>query len=128
MRQCSRRCRDGSPSSGQIQQQILARVAANLLTLDEALSGTTVSRLAGEGGWYAVLRTPALTHDDETFAVSLLEQTGVLVHPGAAFGFSSRGWLVISLLPVAAVFSEAIARLLRNLTQLVEAARIAAAG
>ncbi len=81
-----------------IQQQIRARVAANLAVLDLLCTGTAVSRLAGEGGWYAVLRIPALRSDEEV-ALSLLAEAGVLVHPGSAFGFAPQGWLVVSLLP-----------------------------
>ncbi len=85
-------------SRGGIQQQIRERVARNLEHLDHAVQGTATSRLEGEGGWYAVLRTPTLG-PDEDYAVALLERSGVLVHPGSAFGFPEQGWLVVSLLP-----------------------------
>ena len=81
-----------------VQAGVLARVCENLQALDERISGSTATRLAGEGGWYAVLRIPAL-EPDEAFAIRLLKEQGVLVHPGSAFGFPDQGWLVVSLLP-----------------------------
>jgi aspartate/methionine/tyrosine aminotransferase len=56
-----------------------------------------VSRLTVEAGWYAVLRVPALRHD-EFLATELIRSQGVSVHPGYFFGFSGDGWLVVSLL------------------------------
>lgn len=97
-----------------IQQQVRTRVRGNLATLDAILHTepkTAASRLDGDGGWYTVLRVPA-TLPDEQLAIALLEETGVLVHPGSAFGFPPAGWLVLSLLAPAGRFSEATKRLL----------------
>lgn len=80
-----------------IQRQIQARTQENLQELDRLLlSQNLVNRLDVEGGWYAVLRIPALCSDEET-AVKLL-RLGVSVHPGYFFGFAASGWLVLSLL------------------------------
>lgn len=80
-----------------IQAQIRPRVAANLACLDRALrSLPAVRRLDVEGGWYAVLRIPALQPDEET-VLRLLDR-GVWVHPGYFFGMEDTGWLVLSLL------------------------------
>ena len=80
-----------------IQWQIRARVAANLAELDRQLAGQeTVRRLEVEGGWYAVLRIPAVQPDEQT-VMELLER-GVWVHPGYFFGMEESGWLVVSLL------------------------------
>ena len=50
-----------------IQRQIGERVAANLVELDRQLRETPeVSRLEVEGGWYAMLRIPALRADEQT--------------------------------------------------------------
>ena len=82
---------------GQIQRQITDRVTTNLAELDRQLADLNiVRRLEVEGGWYAVLRVPAL-QPDETTALELLER-GVWVHPGYFFGMAERGWLVVSLL------------------------------
>jgi len=94
-----------------IQQQILSRVAANLAVLDYAIgAASTVQRLALEGGWYAILRIPALQPDDHT--VLALLNRGVWVHPGYFFGLPESGWLVLSLLPPEPEFSNGVAILI----------------
>jgi len=81
----------------QIQRQIKDRVKTNLTELDQQLLDLDiVVRLNVEGGWYAVLRIPAL-QPDETTAHELLNR-GVWVHPGYFFGMEGKGWLVVSLL------------------------------
>ncbi len=80
-----------------IQRQIRSRVAANLTELDrQLLQLAEVSRLEVEGGWYAVLRIPALAPDEQT-VLALLER-GVWVHPGYFFAMPNSGWLVVSML------------------------------
>ena len=92
----------------------MARVRANLAELDRSLKEQTVcNRLEVEGGWYAVLRVPALG-SDEDFVVSLLEREGVLVHPGHFFDFPGDGFLVVSLIPPSDVFARGIVKLLRH--------------
>jgi aspartate/methionine/tyrosine aminotransferase len=82
---------------GMIQRQIKERVTTNLAELDRQLEAAdAVQRLKVEGGWYAVLRIPALEADEQT-ARELLER-GVWVHPGYFFGMQEAGWLVVSLL------------------------------
>lgn len=94
-----------------IQPQILDRIAQNLAYLDSKLGGDSpVSRLQAEGGWYAVLRAPASSTDDE-WALFLLETAGVQVHPGHLFGFDGEARLVISLIPPPEVFRPAVDRL-----------------
>jgi aspartate/methionine/tyrosine aminotransferase len=83
--------------SAGIQGQIRARVEANLAELDSQLGRLPAAqRLPVEGGWYAVLRIPALQPDAQT-VLELLER-GVWVHPGYFFGMQESGWLVVSLL------------------------------
>jgi len=101
-----------------IQQQIRGRVAANLAVLDRILdqaiaTASAVQRLAIEGGWYAVLRIPALSPDDHT-VLALLER-GVWVHPGYFFGLPESGWLVLSLLAPEPEFSNGVAILINYL-------------
>ncbi len=80
-----------------IQLQILSRLRRNLATLDQLLAvQQLIHRLEVEGGWYAVLRVPALG-DDEHTAIKLLDR-GVYLHPGSFFGMARSGWLVVSLL------------------------------
>jgi aspartate/methionine/tyrosine aminotransferase len=96
--------------SSAIQSQIRVRVMANLATLDQELvDAPGLNRLKVEGGWYAILRIPALNPDDST-VLKLLDR-GVWVHPGHFFGMGSSGWLVISLLAPEAEFSTGVTTL-----------------
>jgi len=91
----------------EIQEQIRRRVGANLAELDRQLAAVpTLQRLAVEGGWYAVLRVPALEPDEQT-VLALLER-GVWVHPGYFFGLPESGWLVVSLLGEVAEFNAGL--------------------
>ncbi len=90
-----------------IQGQIRERVRANLAELDRQLVRLpAVHRLVVEGGWYAVLRIPALKPDEQT-VLELLER-GVWVHPGYFFGMGDSGWLVVSLLGPVRRFSTGV--------------------
>lgn len=98
-------------SRTEIQQQLLARIRANLAELDVRLGEQTLChRLEVEGGWYAVLRVPA-TRSDEELAIELLEEESVLVQPGHFYDFASDGYLVISLITPVEVFREGMRRL-----------------
>jgi alanine-synthesizing transaminase len=95
-----------------MQRQIAARVETNLAELDARLARQgAVSRLEIEGGWYAVLRVPAVQSDEE-LAIRLLEERGVLVHPGHFYDFADQGYLVISLLTPSEEFREGMGELL----------------
>jgi aspartate/methionine/tyrosine aminotransferase len=97
-------------ASNAIQSQILTRVQSNLAALDRALiAAPQLARLKVEGGWYAVLRIPALDPDDAT-ALKLLEH-GVWVQPGHFFGMGESGRLVVSLLAPEAEFSTGVTTL-----------------
>jgi alanine-synthesizing transaminase len=94
------------------QKQLLVRVRRNLAELDRLLvDQKTCSRLALEGGWYAVLRVPA-THSDEDAAVELLAAKGIYVHPGHFYEIASDGYFVVSLILPEQAFSEASRQLL----------------
>ena len=60
-----------------------------------------------------VLRVPARA-SEEDLVIGLLESRGTLAHPGYFFDFPHEAFLILSLLPDAAVFSEGIARLLEH--------------
>ncbi|HKW62463.1 MAG TPA: pyridoxal phosphate-dependent aminotransferase [Candidatus Acidoferrum sp.] len=80
------------------QKQLMERVCRNLAELDRQLALQKLcSRLAVEGGWYAVLRAPA-TRPDEDLALTLLSEKGVYVHPGHFYDFPREGFLVVSLI------------------------------
>ncbi|MGA9630636.1 MAG: pyridoxal phosphate-dependent aminotransferase [Candidatus Acidiferrales bacterium] len=95
-----------------MRRQIKARVETNLAELDARLAlQKSVSRMEVEGGWYAVLRVPAVQSDEE-LAIRLLEERGVLVHPGHFYDFADQGYLVISLLAPEEEFREGVGELL----------------
>ena len=100
-----------------IQGRILERIRQNLRFLDSCLAkeGSPCSRLQAEAGWYAVLRIPNIRSDEE-WAVELLDQDGVYVHPGRLFDFAEGGYLVISLI----VRPEAFRKGIRHLLQRIE--------
>ncbi|HEU4416183.1 MAG TPA: pyridoxal phosphate-dependent aminotransferase [Candidatus Angelobacter sp.] len=94
------------------QQQLMARVRANLAELDSQIAlARKLSRLEIEGGWYAVVRVPA-TRPDEDLALDLLEKHDVYVHPGHFYDFASDGYLVLSLITPEPDFKEGLNRLL----------------
>jgi alanine-synthesizing transaminase len=96
----------------QFQQQLTARVRANLTELDSQLAGNQhVSRLAVEGGWYAVLRIP-VTRPDEELAIELLQTHDVYLHPGHFYDFPGEGYLVLSLIAPEWDFKEGARRVL----------------
>lgn len=98
-----------------LQPQIISRVESNLRRLDAQLEKQTlVSRLEIEGGWYAVLRVPAVQSDEE-LAIALLDQCSVAIHPGHFYNFSSEGFLVLSLLTPTQQFDEGMRRVLAHI-------------
>jgi len=95
-----------------LQPLLLDRVRSNLAELDRQLARQkTSSRLEVEGGWYAVLRVPAI-QSDEDLAIDLLRKVGVLVHPGHFYDFSGEGYLILSLITPTATFREGSRRAL----------------
>jgi aspartate/methionine/tyrosine aminotransferase len=96
-----------------IQPILLDRLRVNLAELDRQLaSRPSCARLMVEGGWYVVLRVPAI-ESDEDLAIRLLGEASVSVHPGHFYDFSNEGHLVLSLITEPADFREGVARLLR---------------
>jgi alanine-synthesizing transaminase len=89
------------------------RIARNRAFLSDALTGTALTLLASEGGWYAVVRIPNV-EADHVAALRLLEVEGVLVHPGTYFGFSRMQTFVISLLTPEHDFGRGVACLQRR--------------
>lgn len=95
-----------------VQPQLIARIQVNLRQMDAQVANQKlVSRLEIEGGWYAVLRVPAVRPDEE-LAVALLDKCSVAVHPGHFYEFSGEGYLVLSLLTPPDEFAEGVRRAL----------------
>jgi len=94
------------------QEQVIRRVRRNLAELDRQLASQKVcSRLAVEGGWYAVVRVPA-TRSSDDLALELLKSKGISVHPGHFYELPAEGYLIISLLTQESEFSRGVAGLL----------------
>jgi len=96
------------------QAQATKRIRQNLRAMDEQLSGQAIcERLKYEGGWTAVLRMPAV-QPDEDLAIKLLQERGVMVHPGHLYDFAQPGYLVVSLIVPADQFAEGLRRILSD--------------
>ncbi len=99
----------------QIQPVLLDRLRVNLAELDRQLAAhPACARLQVEGGWYAVLRVPALGSDDD-LAIDVVRKVGVMVHPGHFYDFSKEGHFVLSLITEPDIFREGVSRLLECL-------------
>jgi alanine-synthesizing transaminase len=94
-----------------MQEQILDRVRGNLNWLRGGAEESPLRLLGVEGGWYATLELPRQFTEEE-WALTLLEKDDVLVHPGYFFDFPREAFLVLSLLPRAETFREAVNRIL----------------
>ena len=94
-----------------IRAAILGRARENLSRLRAVLAGHSAAELLEpEGGWSAVLRVCRPISDEE-LVLDLLDQSGVLVHPGYFFDFATEDFLVLSLLPEPQIFAEGVRRL-----------------
>ena len=96
-----------------IRDQVMARVRANYAHLISAASDV-VKVFPVEGGWYAVLRTK-LDMPEEEWALELLREDHVVVHPGYFFDFDEEGYIVVSLLTPEDTFRDGIARTISRL-------------
>jgi aspartate/methionine/tyrosine aminotransferase len=97
----------------EIRTAIQRRTRDNLQALrDAARQFPACDVLRVDGGWSAVIRVPSM-RGEERLVLDLLEREQVLVHPGYFFDFRSEAFIVISLLPDAATFRDAVARVLR---------------
>ncbi len=89
-----------------VRRQIQTRVRENYMQLVKLAGGhPACAVMPVEAGWYAVVQVPAVAPED-TIVVDLLEQAGVLVHPGYFFDFEREAFLILSLLPEPRVFAS----------------------
>ncbi|MBA3949742.1 MAG: pyridoxal phosphate-dependent aminotransferase [Acidobacteria bacterium] len=92
-----------------MREQILARAARNLASLRATVeSHPALNLLRTEGGWSAIVRVPA-TRAEEDLIVALVEEDGVLVHPGYFFDFAHEAYLVVSLIARPDAFDRGVA-------------------
>jgi len=95
-----------------IRVAIQKRTSANLSVLQTTIANYPAATvLPVEGGWSAVIRVPRI-ESDEALALRLLEEHGVVIHPGYFFDFDADGYIVMSLLTEPDIFSEGIARII----------------
>ncbi len=99
-------------SGAAIRDQIRERVNVNYHALQTAARAyPAVDVLDTEAGWSAVVRIPS-TRSEEDLVVDLIERDGVVVHPGFFFDFPHEAFIVMSLLPEPALFSDGLRRVL----------------
>lgn len=97
-----------------IQSEISQRCRENYQWLTQAAAGKrSVEVLKAQGGWYAVIRLGEHM-DEEAFALQLLNDKHVFIHPGYFFDFPDGPHVVLSLLPETGVFQEGVALLLET--------------
>jgi aspartate/methionine/tyrosine aminotransferase len=96
-----------------IRAQIQQRVRDNLAMLRDVVRAfPACDALKVEGGWSVVIRVPA-TRTEDQLILGLLEEEGIVVHPGYFFDFTREAFLVMSLLPETETLREGALRLLR---------------
>jgi alanine-synthesizing transaminase len=101
-------------SGAAIRDQILDRINHNYHALRAAARAyPAVEVLETDAGWSAVVRVPS-TRSEEDLIVDLIERDGVVVHPGFFFDFPHEAFIVCSLLPEPALFSEGLRRVLER--------------
>ncbi|MBF0511332.1 MAG: pyridoxal phosphate-dependent aminotransferase [Candidatus Omnitrophica bacterium] len=98
-----------------IQEQIMARVKENAAWLKAQLRAHT-EILSIQGGWYAVLRIPAIKSEEE-WCLEFVREDQVLVYPGYFFDFPKEAYIVVSLLPEKALFQQGISRIMSRLDE-----------
>jgi alanine-synthesizing transaminase len=98
-----------------LREQLRTRISHNLTELDRQLKQQkSCQRLQIQAGWYAVLRVPVVGSDEE-MALRLLQEQGVVVHPGHFYDFQQEGYLVVSLITPPADFLEGVGKLLQGI-------------
>jgi aspartate/methionine/tyrosine aminotransferase len=100
----------------ELQAPIAARARANLDVVRAAVRGSAATLLEPQGGWSAVLRVPA-TLAEEEWVLALLDEAGVLVHPGYFFDFAGEAFLVLSLLPPGPALADGVSRLVHTVSR-----------
>jgi alanine-synthesizing transaminase len=100
-------------SRAMAENAIRARTLANVGEVRGAVKGSAASMLDVEGGWYATLRLPR-TRTEEEWAVALLEEDGVYVHPGHFFDFEEEAYVVVSLLAKGEMVREGVRRIVER--------------
>jgi aspartate/methionine/tyrosine aminotransferase len=93
-----------------IGEQIRTRVHSNFHVLQKIFADSSATVFRAEGGWYGILQLPQF-HSDDVWAVELLRQRSILVHPGHYFDMKQQSCIVLSLLPPLEHFSGALVQI-----------------
>ncbi len=86
-----------------IQRQIMKRVRANLAVL----TAIGVEFISVAAGWNAILRIPQ-SKSRVDLAETLVQETGLVVHPGSFYGLAGQRHIVVSLIGPQKTFVEGI--------------------
>lgn len=109
--------------SASFRSALIARLAQNMASLRDALSGSAATLLACQGGWYAIVRLPDLASEEE-WVLALATRAHVLTHPGHFYDFHDAApYVVLSLLPAPEAFARAAAAIRREVDARVQASR-----
>lgn len=101
-------------AGNQVRASILTRIRENAAALRRLAAGyPSLDVLPCEAGWSIVLRAPS-TRTEEALVLELLEEDGVLIHPGFFFDFPHECFLVGSLLPEPGSFEAGMRRVLER--------------
>ncbi len=96
------------PRREAIQGQVARRIAANMEFLRTELGGKPGLAVPPvEGGWYALVAMDGIA-DEDGFALSLLEERGVVIHPGYYYDLGEDAFAVLSLLTPEDVWREGV--------------------
>ena len=103
-----------------VRRQIADRVLLNYGVLRSLAADHPAFRvLPAEGGWSAVVQAPAVISDEER-AITLVRETGVIVHPGYFFDFDRDGYLVVSLLVRPEELRAGASRMFHTMDRLID--------
>jgi len=92
------------------------RLAFNLAHLRNTTQDSPITLYEPEGGWYAVLRLPAVV-DEERWALQLLQQSGTVVQPGYFYDFEQHPLCVVSLLTPESTFAAGCAHITASIAR-----------
>ncbi|HYP78427.1 MAG TPA: pyridoxal phosphate-dependent aminotransferase [Polyangiaceae bacterium] len=101
-----------------VERALMARIEHNHALLVRTLAGSAATPLFLEGGWYQVLRLPALLSESE-WVLRLLEQDGVLTQPGWFYDFPRGAQLVLSLITEEEPFALGVSRIAERVRRIV---------
>lgn len=103
----------------ELREALSCRIRDNLRVLEKSFcEDSPVRGCCVDAGWYGCLRVPAIL-SDEQWAELLVEEEGVLVHPGSFYGFSRAGVLVCGLIAPLDEFDVGLRRIHQRIQAMV---------